>query len=219
MESRLGFFCQTDRNMEHIDLVWCEQFNSGPVLSSLIFQSIIQIASDRFPNRTENQSGRLRPQPQNAVGDLQEFLYALSHKTRKKTGNSLSQYAIRKIRMSHNLKLSWNEVQADAPLMIYCKAASTSYSYSVSCITFYFRNGVLDSVQISASCGKKLTHMSTNIMTNPNPIEDLDVFTVPILYKRFTNRVTQSVLLNTKLDLFVRSNLFRTYVKVRALYF
>ena len=56
-------------------------------------------------------------------------------------------------------------------------------------------------------------------MTNPNPIEDPDVCTVPILYKRFTNPVTQSVLLNTKLNLFVQPNLFRTCVKVRALYF
>ena len=42
-----------------------------------------------------------------------------------------------------SLKLSLNEVQAAAPLTVYCTTASTSLSNSVSYMTVFFRNGVL----------------------------------------------------------------------------
>ena len=41
-------------------------------------------------------------------------------------------------KMLRSPKLSWNEVQAAVPLMIYCTAALTSLSDSSSYITFLF---------------------------------------------------------------------------------
>ena len=45
-ESRLGFFCQTKTNMEHIDPIRHEQLNSRPVQSVSISLSIVHIVSD-----------------------------------------------------------------------------------------------------------------------------------------------------------------------------
>ena len=78
---RLGFFCQTDTNMEHIHLVRCEQFSYGPVLTRLIFQSIIYIASNRFPNLKSSPEGA----PWKLYTDcMKSFAVVKSFPTRKK---------------------------------------------------------------------------------------------------------------------------------------
>ena len=43
LESRLGFFCQTKTNMEHIYPVWCEQLNFRPVRFGSISLSNVHI--------------------------------------------------------------------------------------------------------------------------------------------------------------------------------
>ena len=53
LDSRLSCSCETKTN---IDRAWCEQLNSRPMWSGSISLSIVYIVSDRFPNRTENQS-------------------------------------------------------------------------------------------------------------------------------------------------------------------